>query len=99
MNISPSKLLRLVPTSITAAPRLLSLSACSQGEKGFLGGFFERKVEVQQASHGSKFAKKERITEIQSHYVKPDSIGKLGVYRLEGYNVMLTQIPYLNLII
>ena len=45
-------------------------------EKGFLGSFFERKVETQQQAHSDKFAKKERITEIQSHNVKPDSIDK-----------------------
>jgi len=45
-------------------------------EKGFLGSFFERKVEQQQQSHSDKFAKKERISEIQSHKVKPDSVDK-----------------------
>ena len=33
-------------------------------------------MEVQQQAHSDKFAKKERITEIQSHNVKPDSIDK-----------------------
>ena len=51
-------------------------SSTSLQEKGFLGSFFERKVEVQQQAHSDKFAKKERITEIQSHNVKPDSIDK-----------------------
>ena len=45
-------------------------------EKGFLSSFFERKVEQQQQAHSDKLAKKERITEIQSHYVKPDSVDK-----------------------
>jgi len=44
--------------------------------KGFFGGFFERKVEQQQKSHSDQFAKKERIIEIHSHSVKPDSIDK-----------------------
>ena len=45
-------------------------------EKGFLSSFFERKVELQQQAHSDKFAKKERISEIASHNVKPDSIDK-----------------------
>jgi len=67
------KLIKYAPTLVQV--RSLQASAGLQ-EKGFLGGFFERKVEAQSVSHGNKFAKKERITEIQSHYVKPDSIDK-----------------------
>jgi len=72
MKVTPSFLKTL------AGPcRLLQTScAAAQQEKGFLSTFFERKMEVQSATHGDKFAKKERITEIQSHYVKPDSIDK-----------------------
>ena len=51
-------------------------SSSSLQDKGFLGGFFERKVETQQKSHSNQFAKKERIIEIHSHSVKPDSIDK-----------------------
>ena len=51
-------------------------SSSALQEKGFLGSFFERKVEPQQQAHSDKLAKKERITEIQSHYVKPDSVDK-----------------------
>ena len=43
---------------------------------GFFGSFFERKVEQQQQSHSNQFARKERIVEIHSHSVKPDSIDK-----------------------
>lgn len=45
-------------------------------EKGFLGSFFERKVEAQAAAHSDKFAKKERVSEICTHNVRPDSIDK-----------------------
>lgn len=45
-------------------------------DKGFLSSFFERKVEVQHGSHSDTFAKKERISEIQTHNVRPDSIDK-----------------------
>jgi len=45
-------------------------------EKGFLSSFFERKVEVQSGAHSEKFAKKERISEIITHNVRPDSIDK-----------------------
>merc|ERR1711962_7244 len=55
--------------------RGLATSAVRE-EKGFLSSFFERKVEVQKKSHSDKFAQKERISEIQSHYVRPDSIDK-----------------------
>jgi len=56
--------------------RQLQTSSALQGDKGFFGGFFERKVEQQQKSHSDQFAKKERIIEIHSHSVKPDSIDK-----------------------
>ena len=56
--------------------RQLQTSAVVQENKGFFGGFFERKVEQQQKSHSDQFAKKERIIEIHSHSVKPDSIDK-----------------------
>ena len=39
-------------------------------EKGFLGSFFERKVEAQAAAHSDKFAKKERVSEICTHNVR-----------------------------
>ena len=51
-------------------------STTSLQDKGFFGGFFERKVETQQKSHSDQFAKKERIIELHSHSVKPDSIDK-----------------------
>ena len=56
--------------------RQLQTTAVAQESKGFFGGFFERKVEQQQKSHSDQFAKKERIIEIHSHSVKPDSIDK-----------------------
>jgi len=56
--------------------RKLQTSSALQADKGFFGGFFERKVEQQQKSHSDQFAKKERIIEIHSHSVKPDSIDK-----------------------
>ena len=43
---------------------------------GFFGSFFERKVEQQQQPHSNQFAKKEKIIEVHSHSVKPDSIDK-----------------------
>jgi len=61
--------------SLNVPVRHLQVSSRLQ-EKGFLSSFFERKVEVQQQAHSDKFAKKERISEIQSHNVKPDSIDK-----------------------
>merc|ERR1711915_31056 len=61
--------------SLSVPVRHLQVSSRLQ-EKGFLSSFFERKVEVQQQAHSDKFAKKERISEIQSHNVKPDSIDK-----------------------
>lgn len=51
-------------------------TSCTSLEKGFLGGFFERKVEVQAASHSNKFATKERVSEICTHNVRPDSVDK-----------------------
>lgn len=47
-----------------------------QHNSGFFGSFFERKVEQQQQSHSNQFARKERIIEVHSHSVKPDSIDK-----------------------
>ena len=47
-----------------------------QQNSGFFGSFFERKVEQQQQSHSNQFARKERIIEVHSHCVKPDSIDK-----------------------
>jgi len=55
--------------------RGVATSAARQ-EKGFLSSFFERKVEVQQATHSDRFAKKERVSEIATHTVRPDSIDK-----------------------
>jgi len=60
---------------LLSAKRGLATSA-GREEKGFLSSFFERKVEVQQKSHSDKFAQRERISEIQAHYVRPDSIDK-----------------------
>jgi len=60
---------------LLSATRGLATSA-GREEKGFLSSFFERKVEVQQKSHSDKFAQRERISEIQAHYVRPDSIDK-----------------------
>jgi len=60
---------------LLSASRGLATSAVRE-EKGFLSSFFERKVEQQQKSHSDKFAEKERISEIQAHYVRPDSIDK-----------------------
>ena len=67
------KLSSILRSSISA--RHLQTSA-ALADKGFFGGFFERKVEQQQKSHSDQFAKKERIIEIHSHSVKPDSIDK-----------------------
>jgi hypothetical protein len=45
-------------------------------DKGIFGSFFERKVEPQVAAHSDKLARKERISEISTHNVRPDSIDK-----------------------
>merc|ERR1719427_1864757 len=73
------------------AARGLATTAASL-EKGFLGSFFERKVEAQAAAHSDKFAKKERISEICTHNVRPDSVDKylktqdqfVHIWRYEG---------------
>ena len=70
-NSSVLKLSSILRTSVRQIQ-----SSSSLQDKGFLGGFFERKVETQQKSHSNQFAKKERIIEIHSHSVKPDSIDK-----------------------
>ena len=51
-------------------------TSSSLHNSGFFGSFFERKVEQQQQSHSNQFARKERIIEVHSHSVKPDSIDK-----------------------
>jgi len=60
---------------VVVAARGLATSSRSL-EKGFLSSFFERKVEVQQGAHSDKLAKKERISEICTHNVRPDSVDK-----------------------
>merc|ERR1712004_855266 len=60
---------------VVVAARGLATSSRSL-EKGFLSSFFERKVEVQQGAHSNKLAKKERISEIATHNVRPDSVDK-----------------------
>merc|ERR1712106_349337 len=70
-------LLKTAPNLLKGAHfRSLQTTSAASSEKGFLSTFFERKVETQSGAHSSKLAKKERITEIQGHYVKPDSIDK-----------------------
>ena len=51
-------------------------TASALQNSGFFGSFFERKVEQQQQPHSNQFAKKEKIIEVHSHSVKPDSIDK-----------------------
>jgi len=51
-------------------------SSSTRLDKGFLSSFFERKVEQQQQPLSDKFAKKERVSEITTHNVRPDSIDK-----------------------
>merc|ERR1712212_476145 len=60
---------------VSVAARGIATSSRSL-EKGFLSSFFERKVEVQQGAHSDKLAKKERISEISTHNVRPDSVDK-----------------------
>jgi len=45
-------------------------------EKGFLSSLFEKKVEVQSGAHSSKLSDKEKICELNTHNVKPDSLDK-----------------------
>merc|ERR1711936_1127871 len=66
---------RNVTSLLRPATRQLQ-TATSLHNSGFFGSFFERKVEQQQQSHSNQFARKERIIEIHSHSVKPDSIDK-----------------------
>lgn len=56
--------------------RLLHSTRGRAAEKGFLASMFEKKVEVQSGAHSNKLSEKERILEIQTHNVKPDSIDK-----------------------
>ena len=54
----------------------LSTSVVTKEKKNdsFFGSFFERKIEVQKASHSARLApQREQIIELQTHNVKPDS--------------------------
>ena len=62
------------PAALTQSRQLQTTKTLQNS--GFFGTFFERKVEQQQQSHSNQFARKERIVEIHSHSVKPDSIDK-----------------------
>nr|ALS04656.1 protein nap [Pseudodiaptomus poplesia] len=55
--------------------RNFSVTATSP-EKGFLSSFFEKKVEVQSGTHSDKLSDKDRIFELCTHNVKPDSLDK-----------------------
>ena len=75
-GVSVGKLTASILRSAAGVRQLQTSAPALQEGKGFFGGFFERKVEQQQKAHSDQFAKKERIIEIHSHSVKPDSIDK-----------------------
>lgn len=43
---------------------------------GFFSTFFDKKIEVQDSAHSTKFSNKETILELQTHNVKPDSLDR-----------------------